>query len=133
MTEPLDRQEGTEDDSRNEGASFLENGKMVDMIILLYRNGTTAQNDLRERFGQKATERNLPLLKRLGLAEDYYPPAGTPGYKRRSWRLTRNGMWTGEKLTHIAMLVTGEVVLDELTNDPENYRAPPDVRFGDEV
>ncbi len=133
MTEPPDRREETGDDPRNDGAGFLENGKMVEMIIHLYRYGTTAQNELRERFGQKATERNLPLLKDLGLAEDYYPPAGTPGYKRRSWRLTRNGMWTGEKLSHIAMLVKGEVVLDELTEDPENYRAPPDVRFGDEV
>ena len=33
MTEPLDRQEGTEDDSRNEGAGFLENGKMVDFAV----------------------------------------------------------------------------------------------------
>ena len=95
MTEPPDRQEETGDDPRNDGAGFLENGKMVEMIIHLYRYGTTAQNELRERFGQKATERNLPLLKDLGLAEDYYPPAGTPGYKRRSWRLTRNGMWMG--------------------------------------
>lgn len=34
---------------------------------------------------------------------------------------------------HIIMLAKGEVVLDDLTEEPENYRAPPDVRFGDEV
>ena len=132
MTEPRNGQNESDDEPGNEEKSFLEKGKMVNMIVYLYKNGTTSQQELRNIYGQKATERNLPLLKSLGLAEDYYPPPGSKGYKYRIWRLTKNGLWTGEQLAHIELLIRDEVVLDDLTDEPENYKAPPDVRFGDD-